>query len=115
MQDADLFCLPSLSDPSPLSLVEAAFSELPLLVSEYCGNHPELVLPRINGMVFNPYDAHSVHSSFEWVLANRSSLRSIGSKSRQIAMASYTPSVATATLLNDMKRNSLLGLSSEFS
>lgn len=51
---ADVFVLPSLSDPNPLSVIEAAFTGLPLLVSKRVGNYPELVQERVTGWGFDP-------------------------------------------------------------
>lgn len=50
---ADCFLLPSISDPSPLSVVEALWSGLPLIVSSHVGNHPEAVRNGVNGYVFH--------------------------------------------------------------
>ena len=35
--------LPSLSDPNPLSCIEACWSANPLIVSEHVGNNPEII------------------------------------------------------------------------
>lgn len=47
--------MPSLSDPNPLTCIEALWSGLPLLVSNHVGNYPEVVKEDKNGFVFN-YD-----------------------------------------------------------
>lgn len=52
---ADVFLLPSLSDPNPLTCIEALWAGLPLLISNHCGNYPEVVEQGRNGYVFN-YD-----------------------------------------------------------
>lgn len=57
--------LPSFSDPSPLTLIEALRMRLPLLVSERCGNHFETVIPGTNGYIFDPADPASVKEAFE--------------------------------------------------
>ena len=44
-----MFVLPSLSDPSPLSAVEAAAAQLPLLLSTRAGNCDDLVVDGRNG------------------------------------------------------------------
>jgi glycosyltransferase involved in cell wall biosynthesis len=51
---ADLFVLPSLSDPSPLSAVEACAARLPLLVSTAIGNFPDVLEEGVNGWGFDP-------------------------------------------------------------
>lgn len=50
---ADVFFMPSISDPNPLSCIEALWCNKPLLVSEHVGNYPETIRPGINGYVFS--------------------------------------------------------------
>ena len=50
---ADMFFLPSLSDPSPLSCVEALWSRLPLLISDRVGNRAEVLDEGVNGFSFD--------------------------------------------------------------
>ena len=65
---SDAFLLPSLSDPNPLSNIEAAWAGLPLCVSRYVGNGPELVEDCVNGVVFDTLDKHSVCEKIGFVL-----------------------------------------------
>lgn len=51
---ADLFVLPSLKDPSPLSPIEACASQLPLLVSSRIGNLEDVLEEGINGWSYDP-------------------------------------------------------------
>lgn len=57
---SDLFVLPSVYDPNPLSVIEAMHSGLPLLVSEQVGNFPEALLEGVTGWGFSPYDESAV-------------------------------------------------------
>lgn len=57
---ADGFVLPSLGDPYPLAVIEAAFAGLPLLLSDRVGCHPEALLPGVNGLLFHPHDPDSI-------------------------------------------------------
>ncbi len=50
---SDVFLLPSLSDPNPLTCIEALWAGLPLFISEHCGNYPEVVQKGKNGYVFS--------------------------------------------------------------
>lgn len=50
---ADIFVLPSLSDPNPLTCIEALWAGLPLFISEHCGNYPEVIDFGNNGFVFS--------------------------------------------------------------
>src|SRR5690606_32042033 len=51
---ADLFILPSLKDPSPLSPIEACASGLPLLVSSRIGNLEDVLVTEKNGWHYDP-------------------------------------------------------------
>lgn len=48
----DFLILPSLSDPNPLTSIEALWCGLPLYVSTHVGNYPEVVEDGVNGYVF---------------------------------------------------------------
>ena len=50
---SDCFLLPSTSDPNPLSVIEASWTGLPLLVSKNVGNWPEIVQQGKNGFAFD--------------------------------------------------------------
>lgn len=51
---ADLFVLPSLKDPSPLSPIEAIAASLPILVSSRIGNLAEVLVDKVNGFTYDP-------------------------------------------------------------
>lgn len=83
---ADFFLMPSLQDANPLTVIEAAFSGLPLCVSKYLGNCPELVIDRENGVVFDTVDKESVKQCFEFILTSTGEWRkNAGYRSLQIA------------------------------
>ena len=50
---SDVFVLPSISDANPLTCIEALWTELPLFISENCGNYPEVIEQGKNGYSFN--------------------------------------------------------------
>lgn len=70
---ADLFVLPSLRDPSPLSAVEACAAALPLLASTRIGNFDDVVVPEENGWGYDPGEPE----------AYRALVRRIGSLGRE--------------------------------
>ena len=81
---ADAFILPSFSDQSPLALVEACCCQLPLLVSERCGNHFETLTEAVNGYSFNPDDKSEVRFQFEKFMERRADWHEMGLYSRRM-------------------------------
>lgn len=85
---ADYFVLPSLSDPNPLTCIEALWCGLPLLVSTHVGNYPETIKKGENGYVFdysNPQEAINIidkllSSTDKWKNSARECSLSIASK-----------------------------------
>lgn len=87
---ADLFVLPSLSDPNPLTCIEACWAGKPLLVSEHVGNNPELVQEGRNGVVFSYQNQEAavkkIESLMEW---SPEQLHDAGQISLKIAKQCY--------------------------
>lgn len=66
---SDAFLLPSLGDPYPLVVIEAAFAGLPLLLSNRVGCHPEALVAGENGFLFDPYNSESITGGLGQFLA----------------------------------------------
>jgi len=81
---ADAFCLPSFSDPSPLSIIEALQWKLPLFISNHCGNHYEAVKQEKNGISFSPLDPVEISNSFDSFIGMLPEWRKMGLISREI-------------------------------
>ena len=87
---SDLYCranalvLPSFSDPSPLSLIEALFFHLPILCSDHCGNHFETVKDDYNGLTFSPLDSNDIRVKYEKFLSMKERWPEMGENSRQL-------------------------------
>lgn len=80
---ADLFVLPSLSDPSPLSPIEAIAAKLPILVSNRIGNYEDVLVENENGWGFDLYDSTTIQSKLNKIAKlSPSALNEIGDKSR---------------------------------
>lgn len=103
---ADYFVMPSLSDPNPLTCIEALWSGLPLLVSKHVGNYPEAIDYGKNGYVFDyskPKEAVTIinklmNASDEWK-------RQAGERSLQIASEYYHPDKVVHRLIDDMLKD----------
>jgi glycosyltransferase involved in cell wall biosynthesis len=89
---ADGFCLPSLSDPNPLSVIEALWAGLPLLLSTKVGNHPECLEQGKNGFAFDPLKASSVQRAISnWMALSPDELADFGKRSKLTAYANFWP------------------------
>ena len=80
----DAFCLPSFSDASPLTVIEALRWKLPLFISDRCGNHFEAVVPGLNGITFNPMVSKEIARSFDKFLSMKDKWDQMGMNSAKI-------------------------------
>lgn len=100
---SDFFLLPSVSDPNPLSVIEACWCSLPLLISEHCGNYYEIVKDGENGFVFSYSDKKNVieliekcaNSSVNW-------RKKAGQISYSIVNDIYNPSKTINRVIDEM-------------
>ena len=86
---ADAFLLPSFSDPSPLSLIEALNLHMPILCSEHCGNHFEAVEEGINGYTFSPLDKDDIRKKYELFMGRFNEWRQMGENSARIYLEKF--------------------------
>lgn len=100
---ADCFVLPSFSDPSPLSLVEATKIGLPLLISRRCGNHFECLVEGENGFSFDPYDPQSIRTAFEKFLENKARWSSFSQASLSLARRFHATDTNLVELLKILR------------
>jgi glycosyltransferase involved in cell wall biosynthesis len=97
----EALALPSLSDPNPLSVIEACWAGLPLLLSDRVGNHPETLHPGKNGWLFNIEKPESVVLAVREFLASSDvELTHMGSISRQIAEANFQAEMVVKRFLD---------------
>ncbi len=86
----DALVLPSLRDPNPLSVIEACWARMPLLLSDRIGNHPEALRPAENGWLFDPQDPGAVVRAIEQFLsAPEAVLDRMGGISQDIAETNF--------------------------
>lgn len=96
---ADVFVLPSLSDPSPLAAVEAAAAGLPLLMSNRCGNVDDLVEEDHNGWVLDVESGDARGALLSRIAATpRPTLRAMGARSRDLYAARFDTDTCIARL-----------------
>lgn len=100
---ADAMTLPSLRDPNPLSVIEACWAELPLLLSNHVGNHPEALRHGENGWLFDPKDQESITSALKGFLSTpESDLQRMARISGQIANTGFRSESVIQNFLNDV-------------
>lgn len=83
-QQADLLCLPSLSDGFGLVVLEALACGTPVLTTKCCGA-ADLVRESENGFVIPSADVETLASRLEWAFVNRNGLRQMRSAARATA------------------------------
>jgi glycosyltransferase involved in cell wall biosynthesis len=100
---ANGFCLPSFSDPSPLSVIEALRMRLPLLISNRCGNHFEAVVDGSNGFIFDPEDSWSIRDAYRKFVAKSSDWEKMGAVSEQIYNEKFEKTRVLSSFVDDFK------------
>jgi glycosyltransferase involved in cell wall biosynthesis len=83
-RDADIFCLPTLADASPIAAVEAMASGLPVVVSNV-GGIPELVDDGETGLLVRPNDADDLGSKLQVLLDSAALRLRMGAAGRRVA------------------------------
>uniref|UniRef100_UPI0040488530 glycosyltransferase family 4 protein n=1 Tax=Algoriphagus sp. TaxID=1872435 RepID=UPI0040488530 len=98
----NLFLLPSFSDPSPLSLIEAIRMKLPVLVSERCGNHFEAVKEFENGYIFDPYNEKTIISAYQSLLQQTENWKLMGKKSGEFYDERFNKSMVISRFVDEL-------------
>ncbi|MDQ9094044.1 glycosyltransferase family 4 protein [Pseudoalteromonas haloplanktis] len=75
MMASDFLLLPSMSDPYPLSVIEASFLGVPLIVSKNIGNYQEVLTENKNGWGFTISDQSDIRRVIEQALNTTQSER----------------------------------------
>lgn len=102
---ADVFLLPSLSDPNPLTCIEALWAGLPLFISEHCGNYPEVVKQGENGYSFNYHDIDKAIQNLDAIcLADSNWIKKAREVSRNIAFEKYYSKNVVNRILTEMRK-----------
>jgi glycosyltransferase involved in cell wall biosynthesis len=97
---ADGFCLPSISDPNPISVIEALWARLPLLISSRVGNHPECLEAGKNGFLFDPEDPESISVAIsQWLALSPADLERFGESSLRVAHSKFDPDTVISNFL----------------
>lgn len=86
---ADVFVLPSLSEPWGLVVNEAMLCHLPIIASDHVGAVPELITPE-NGFIFEPNSTTELSKILNKFIHKEVDLEVMGNKSAEL-ISTYTP------------------------
>jgi len=102
---SDLLLLPSLRDPNPLSVIEALWAGMPLLISNRCGNWPEAIEQGVNGWVVDPMSQTQLRRTFEHILRlTPDELARAGAVSARIARQKFSTSANVKSFVDCVMR-----------
>jgi glycosyltransferase involved in cell wall biosynthesis len=102
---SELFLLPSMRDPNPLSVIEGLWAGLPLLISNRCGNWPEAVEQGVNGWVVDPMSQTQLRHAFEQVLRlSAEELALAGAASARIARQNFSTQANVSSFVDCVMR-----------
>lgn len=100
---ADSLILPSLSDPNPLSVVEALWAGLPLILSDRVGNHYETLREGENGWLFKGESIESTREVLEaWAASPDSKLEAFGRVSALLAETDFNPEAVVKNFVDQV-------------
>ncbi|NJL74784.1 MAG: glycosyltransferase [Saprospiraceae bacterium] len=103
LQNCNVFCLPSLREPFPLSIIEAMFMNKPLLLSANIGSLPEVL--NKNGITFIPTNREDILEKTKW-MCDRSAgeMKQMGDFSRSQAINIFSSKTVTNYFIEDLLR-----------
>lgn len=102
---SDVFVMPSLSDPNPLSCIEALWTGKPLLVSNHVGNYPEVINNGVNGYVFSYTNRSSAIKTVENIInCSNEWIQAAGEESKRIATTIYASEKAISRMLMELMK-----------
>ncbi|CAM5207944.1 N-acetyl-alpha-D-glucosaminyl L-malate synthase BshA OS=Ureibacillus acetophenoni OX=614649 GN=SAMN05877842_103307 PE=4 SV=1 [Ureibacillus acetophenoni] len=89
LSKSDIFVLPSLIENQPLSLIEAQLSAKPAIVSN-AGGLPEMVIPEVTGLLFEPKDSEGLFNNLNRLLTDEILARKLGDNSKKWGMTHWS-------------------------
>jgi len=100
---ANVFILPSLSEPWGLVVNESMLCRLPVIVSTKCGCQPELVKEGVNGFSFNPHDSTELTKIMQRFIDGKHDLESMGTAGFKI-ISQHTPQNVAQKIVNGIQQ-----------
>lgn len=88
---AGIFVHPAQSEQWGLVVNEAMAAELPIVLSQACGCHPDLLEEGKNGLSFQPLDTATLSNHLTNLISTEASRLAMGKRSREIIEESFSP------------------------
>lgn len=85
LKEADVFVFPSLGDSFAFSVLEAAATGLPLIVSENTGMSDQIINGE-EGFIIPVQSIDAICDKIDWFLINRDKIEAMGLKAREMAL-----------------------------
>lgn len=102
LQKADIFCLPSIADPSAAALVEASAFGLPV-VATLVGGAPERVLDGRTGILVKPSDVESLAAALCRLMEDANLGREMGMRGREFVLQQFTWAAVASKMANRIR------------
>ena len=99
---ADVFILPSFSEPWGLVVNEAMACGMPVLVSEKCGSAIDLVKENINGYSFDPFNIEQISEKMNEFVSDTQKVKSFGYASK-LTIKQFSPEKVAFEMYNGFK------------
>jgi glycosyltransferase involved in cell wall biosynthesis len=96
MRDADIFVLPSLFEGTPLTLIEAMWSGLPVVTTATAGMK-DVVSDQRSGLLVPPGDVGALAAAIDQLTSDAALRRRLGTEAHAVAHREYTWDNAAAT------------------
>jgi glycosyltransferase involved in cell wall biosynthesis len=100
---ADVFVLPSISEPWGLVVNEAMVCGLPVIVSKRAGSYWDLVKEGVNGFGFDPYNQEELEQIMLKFIRGEVDRKQMGEESKDI-IKDYTPENVAKQMLYGIKK-----------
>lgn len=107
LEDCDLFVLPSLYEGTPLTLMEAMWSGLPIVTTSVCGMK-DVIQDGKNGLLIPPRRADALQAALQRLLDSQSLRAAIGQSAQTAARARYTWNEVAKPVIAAYERISLV-------
>lgn len=89
LQKADIFCLPSVAEPSAVALVEASAFALPVVATNV-GGTPERLIDGKTGILVEPSDAKGLAAALCRLMNDAHLAREMGARGREFVLQEFT-------------------------